>query len=338
MNELCSYLINGNNCLINKNIPCKLSFYTRAKEWVHNIFRNPKIVEIFTHLPNTKFLSLNKHKNLALLITKCHKTFDDVEHNTPITAIYGGDKLKTLKALQIKHNHLIKKKDSTQITFTTNDSLTAGRELRKLAGERRIGLLNMANRWQPGGVGMAPYGGSQEEYLIRRSNLYFSVNPHLNKNLENQFKSMRLKEGYDSSLPTHHIPAFGTVVSKDVTFIDQAEWDQFDIISAAAPDLRKGSDESIYLKRHFNKDISKLAQGELIKHKIEAIFSSAIEAGITDLVLGAFGCGCFKNSPESVSKIFKEVLEDPKYRNSFTNIVFAITDLDKKEIFEKAFS
>ena len=43
---------------------------------------------------------------------------------------------------------------------------------------------------------------------------------------------------------------------------------------------------------------------------------------IRNLVLGAFGCGAFKNNPEVVAKAYKEVLKE--FDGYFENIEFAI--------------
>ena len=40
------------------------------------------------------------------------------------------------------------------------------------------------------------------------------------------------------------------------------------------------------------------------------------------IVLGAFGCGAFRNDPEIVAQAYKNVL--PEYVNNFKNIEFAV--------------
>lgn len=53
------------------------------------------------------------------------------------------------------------------------------------------------------------------------------------------------------------------------------------------------------------------------------------------LVLGAFGCGVFKNNPYDVAIVFREQLESNEYRNSFKRIVFAITNAEMCQIFKQ---
>ena len=46
------------------------------------------------------------------------------------------------------------------------------------------------------------------------------------------------------------------------------------------------------------------------------------------LVLGAFGCGVFKNDPEMIAENF-EMLINSKYKNCFKKIIFAIKTKDQ---------
>jgi uncharacterized protein (TIGR02452 family) len=56
-----------------------------------------------------------------------------------------------------------------------------------------------------------------------------------------------------------------------------------------------------------------------------------------NIILGAYGCGVFKNNPKDVAEYFKVVLKEEGYEKLFEKIVFAIYDKDndKKDIFKK---
>ena len=56
--------------------------------------------------------------------------------------------------------------------------------------------------------------------------------------------------------------------------------------------------------------------------RIEKIFRIAAANGAEVLILGAFGCGAFKNDPETVAKAMKKACEE--YRKYFEIIDFAI--------------
>ena len=60
----------------------------------------------------------------------------------------------------------------------------------------------------------------------------------------------------------------------------------------------------------------------LTKQKIEIIFKFAIYNNNKNLVLGALGCGVFRNPPEDIVKIYNYCLE--KYDGYFENIIFSV--------------
>ena len=54
----------------------------------------------------------------------------------------------------------------------------------------------------------------------------------------------------------------------------------------------------------------------------EHILTIAAHHGIDILILGAFGCGAFRNNPSVVADAYKEVLS--KFEGAFKEIVFAV--------------
>lgn len=65
--------------------------------------------------------------------------------------------------------------------------------------------------------------------------------------------------------------------------------------------------------------------------RIRFILSVAANHGEKALVLGAFGCGVFRNNPKDVARMFKHVLVDEGYGTLFDLIVFAILDKTDEE-------
>jgi uncharacterized protein (TIGR02452 family) len=41
-------------------------------------------------------------------------------------------------------------------------------------------------------------------------------------------------------------------------------------------------------------------------------------------VLGAFGCGAFRNPPRHMAELFKEVFQEREFQNRFPFVIFAI--------------
>ena len=80
-----------------------------------------------------------------------------------------------------------------------------------------------------------------------------------------------------------------------------------------------------------------------MERRIRKVMKLAFYKGNQVLILGAFGCGAFLNSPDDVSKIFKELLVDEFYGMFFTNIIFpifTIKGLENKnyDIFKETFN
>ena len=60
------------------------------------------------------------------------------------------------------------------------------------------------------------------------------------------------------------------------------------------------------------------------REKIRTILRIAGHNGHDTLVLGAFGCGAFKNPPNHMAELFAEVFAEPEFRSRFRVVVFAI--------------
>jgi uncharacterized protein (TIGR02452 family) len=54
------------------------------------------------------------------------------------------------------------------------------------------------------------------------------------------------------------------------------------------------------------------------------MISLAAKNGVQNLILGAWGCGVFKNNPKLMAQYFSEVLVGEGYNLNFKNVVFAI--------------
>ena len=70
----------------------------------------------------------------------------------------------------------------------------------------------------------------------------------------------------------------------------------------------------------------------LTKEKIEAIFKLGIIKKYSTIIVGAFGCGAFRNPPDEVAKIFNEIIKI--YGQYYENIIFSIIGDDNYNIFK----
>lgn len=68
--------------------------------------------------------------------------------------------------------------------------------------------------------------------------------------------------------------------------------------------------------------------------RMDKMFALALNEGNETLILGAWGCGVFRNDPKEIAGLFKKYLHG-KYKNKFKRVVFAV--LTKKEEMIKPF-
>lgn len=170
-------------------------------------------------------------------------------------------------------------------------------------------ILNMASHRRPGG-GWRKGACAQEESLFYRSTYYLALED-----------PMKLNPKSSSYYPLNN---FSVIYTPNVHFFRARQLDGYSILSEkercflpciasaalANPELNNG--------KYFNQD------RDIMVEKIKGIFKVALKHSHDAIVVGAYGCGAFKNPPEEVAKIFKEVLQE--YKKYFKHIAFAILD------------
>ncbi|MDD6954897.1 MAG: TIGR02452 family protein [Solobacterium sp.] len=226
----------------------------------------------------------------------------------------------------------------TQITVTRHRSFEAAIKLHKTDITSKIAVLNFANAFHAGG-GVTTGSSAQEESLCRTSTLYPLI---YRKYLRDTFYKHHFErnnpKATDSLIYTE-----GVIICKTDEDLPQRmkkeDWVKVDVITCAAPDLRKKSNmhASIINNGTYMNDAELF--GYHIKRAVH-ILSCAAAKGADTLVLGAFGCGAFQNNPETVAKAYKTVLEI--FPNVFRRIEFAIycppQDDTNYQVFKKNFN
>lgn len=72
--------------------------------------------------------------------------------------------------------------------------------------------------------------------------------------------------------------------------------------------------------------------------RTEKLLSVAAVNNYKVLVLGAWGCGVFKNNPDDVARYFHyHLVENPKFSSLFEKVMFAVLDNTKDESVIEAF-
>ena len=175
----------------------------------------------------------------------------------------------------------------------------------------KVAVLNFANPENPGG-GVQHGAMAQEECLCRNSNLYACISdPKVFDDYYGYHRGIRSHFYTDRLIYTKNVTVF-----KDDSLVPQMlpenEWFEVDVITCAAPYLAK--------RKHTNG----VALFELFKSRIKNIFEAARDNNVDYLILGAFGCGAFKNPPLIVAEAFRRTIEEQNYFKDFKQIIFAI--------------
>lgn len=202
---------------------------------------------------------------------------------------------------------------STSIQVINSDSIEAGKRL-VLEGFRPA-VLNFANRTNAGG-GVLWGAKSQEESLFRRTNLFRSLFQFTN--YANEYNLPRNRRQYPmdgnfGGIYTPYATVFRGIDSEGNPLLEQPF--KMSFISVAA---------MLHPKLVNNRIADSLIPG--VKNKIRTIFRIGLFHGHDSLVLGAFGCGAFRNPPRHIAELFKEVLAEKEFHNKYRKIVFAIIE------------
>ena len=201
---------------------------------------------------------------------------------------------------------------STTIRVIDGDTYTVAQQLLLDDPSRqgKLSVLNMASDRHPGG-GCRTGALAQEETLCYRSTLYHSLE----------------KEDYYPLAPYAGIYSPGVVVYRQemrygfAPFEDQNDWFVLGVITIAGlrrPQLARpqGPDGE--------EELATPPLRNMLHNKIRQILRIAVREGQEYLVLGALGCGAFRNPPGAVARAFKTVLEEPEWKGLFGGIVFAV--------------
>ena len=178
-------------------------------------------------------------------------------------------------------------------------------------------VLNMASRRMPGG-GVLTGAGAQEENLFRRTNLFQSLYPfkeelareYLVEPREEQYPIERFEGGIYS--PT--IVVFRGPESEGYPLLTNP----FPVSVATVPAINR---PDLTADGHLTKEME-----ASYERKMATIFRLAFAGGNDALVLGAWGCGAFRNPPADIARIFHKTLDSYEFKNKFAVVVFAILD------------
>ncbi|NGZ76402.1 TIGR02452 family protein [Saccharibacillus alkalitolerans] len=190
---------------------------------------------------------------------------------------------------------------------------SAVKTVRDLAssGTGRIGLLNFASAKNPGG-GFLNGANAQEENLAIASGLYPTQLKHPGYYDANRASG--------TMMYTHH-----AIYSPDVVFFRD---ERFELtappVRASVLTLPAVNYGQVLLKGE-DAELAKAVMLERMRLAL-AVFA---ERGDRELVLGAYGCGVFRNDPADVAGWWRRLLDGEGWAAHFDRVVFAVLDRSK---------
>jgi uncharacterized protein (TIGR02452 family) len=191
---------------------------------------------------------------------------------------------------------------------------------RLAAPDRKVGVLNFASAKNPGG-GFLNGAQAQEESLARSSALY----PSLLKGREyyDYHRAQRSLLYSDRMISSPYCPVFK---DDDGNLLEHPYF--VDFITSPAPNAGM-------LARNQPEDLEKVE--EVLRIRGSKVLSLAAYHNCDALILGAWGCGVFRNSPEMVAQMFADLLKG-KFQNRFRQVTFSIFDSSKDQKVVNAFN
>ena len=234
----------------------------------------------------------------------------ELEASTKETRLFYSEELSELASKEFSDPNF-------ETNFETNfevwkcSSLKAILKLVEEENQDKIMCLNFASAKNPGG-GFINGAEAQEESLARTSGLYESLLQgweyyKIHREMESCFYT-------DTMIYSPKVPVFrkdkGELLNKPVfcNFI-------------TSPAVNAG-----VVKRQEPERAHEIL--EAMDVRTDKMLALALSEGNETLILGAWGCGVFKNDPKEIAELFKKYLHG-KYNNKFKRVVFAI--LSKKD-------
>lgn len=190
----------------------------------------------------------------------------------------------------------------------------------------RPAVLNLASDTLPGG-GWLNGSMAQEEALCYRSSLSLSL--HKRYYPWNVLQGIYTRDVIiiRSSQENGH-----KLVAPDAPANELPVVSVLSVAALRRPELSDGQVLSSGAKR---KVFAKKGDRELTKSKMILVLRMAASRGHDRLVLGALGCGAFKNPVEEVAECWKEVLEQQEFQGGWwKEVCFAVLDRRNEGNFE----
>ena len=200
-------------------------------------------------------------------------------------------------------------------------------EAAKAYSDYKVCVHNFASATNPGG-GVENGASAQEEAICRCSTLYPCISTSkIRSKFHDKHREMlrggRLDALYnDDCIYTPDVVVFKTDTDHPEP-MKENEWYKVDVITCAAPNLRNRPSNA--MNPDSGNRAAVIKPNDLMKlhmKRVGRILDIAKSNGAEVVILGAFGCGAFQNSPDVVAEAMVRLISE--YRNDFKVIEFAV--------------
>jgi len=187
---------------------------------------------------------------------------------------------------------------------------------------KKVCVLNFASASNPGG-GVINGSSAQEEALCRCSTLYFNLNtPEMWKGFYRPHREAKDPLHNDDCIYTPGVVVFKTDTDTP-EMMEEPDWYKVNVITCAAPNLRERPSNGMNPGEGMKKvSVTPEKLRRLHEKRMRRVLDVAALNGDEVVILGAFGCGAFRNDPNVVAEAMKTVVTE--YRNVFQTIEFAV--------------
>jgi uncharacterized protein (TIGR02452 family) len=198
----------------------------------------------------------------------------------------------------------------TELTVENCTTFAASRKLCDEDPDADPLCLNFASAKNPGG-GFLGGSQAQEEALARASGLYACLLTQPEYYEVNRAAATSLYT--DHMIYAPHVPVFRDDHDR---LLEQP----YRASILTAPAVNAGA-----VRKNERRNVDRIAS--TMRRRITGMLAVAREHGHVDLVLGAWGCGVFRNDPGHVARWFHEALTgDERFARAFRRVVFAVLD------------
>jgi uncharacterized protein (TIGR02452 family) len=193
------------------------------------------------------------------------------------------------------------------IEIHNSDAFALARNLTPTTG--RTGVLNLASNYAPGGGWRETLCTTQEEALCYSSTLFATLK-------EEWYPWRNVGKGSCAGIISPDIVVFKDTLDNDCVDLPVQQRHVLTVLTVAAPCAPKVTED----KKNFANESDLLD----LKERILLVLRMAATNGVTNLVLGAMGCGAYSCPPRAVAREMKKTLELDEFRGWFESVVFAV--------------